>query len=359
MERGLCTSVLLVLTLVLVEYAVEGLAEENQQPPAVYIFGDSTVDVGTNNHLKDCRTKADSPYYGIDFDFSRPTGRFTNGHNIADLIVRHLGYKRSPPPFLSLINRMSGFQSAILRGVNFASGGSGIFDQTGNIQVVALGKQIQQFATVCSNITKVLGKAKADELLSKSIFIISAGSNDIFEYSENRTVLPAIFMDKLVEAYTTQIEELYNLGARKFAVLSVGAIGCVPKIRALNHGNCVDQVNQLAQAFYSLVSSVLQQLSSQYTEFNYSLGNLYEVTMTTILNYLVEGYKEIRTPCCGDANTTCHFGGNLCNNRNQYLFWDMFHPTQVASDTAARVLLFSEATELVNPNNISRLAVIP
>ena len=78
------------------------------------------------------------------------------------------------------------------------------------IQVVALGKQIQQFATVCSNITKVLGKAKADELLSRSIFIISAGSNDIFEYSENRTVLPAIFMDKLVEAYTTQIEVIVD-----------------------------------------------------------------------------------------------------------------------------------------------------
>lgn len=73
-------------------------------------------------------------------------------------------------------------------------------------------------------------------------------------------------------------------------MLSVGAIGCVPIMRALNHtGNCVDQVNQLAQAFYAVISSLLQQFSSQFEGFTYSLGNLYDVTMTTILNSVVEG----------------------------------------------------------------------
>ncbi|KAK1387939.1 GDSL esterase/lipase [Heracleum sosnowskyi] len=371
MKSGLCIYILVILTLAVADHrflklVVEGLPEEYNsltQPPAVYIFGDSTVDVGTNNHLKDCGTKADSPYYGIDFDFSKPTGRFSNGHNIADLIVRHLGYKRSPPPFLSLISRESSFKSAILRGANFASGGSGIFDQTGNKtykEVVPLRKQIQQFATVCGNITEVLGKAKADELISKSMYIISVGSNDIFEYSANATVLPDIFMANLIEAYTIQLEELFNLGARKFGVLSVGAIGCVPIMRALDHnGNCVDKVNQLAQAFYAVVSSLLQQFSSQFQGFTYSLGNLYDVTMSTILNSVVEGLTDVRTPCCGDANTTCKIGVKLCANRNDYLFWDMYHPTQVASDRAARVLLFSEAAEFVKPINISRLAVMP
>lgn len=89
--------ILVILTLALsdhrfasnLKYVVEGLPEESYStppPPAVYIFGDSTVDVGTNNHLKDCGAKADSPYYGIDFEFSKPTGRFSNGLNIADLI---------------------------------------------------------------------------------------------------------------------------------------------------------------------------------------------------------------------------------------------------------------------------------
>lgn len=38
----------------------------------------------------------------------------------------------SPPPFLALVQDMDYFKSNILGGVNFASGGSGIFDQTGS-----------------------------------------------------------------------------------------------------------------------------------------------------------------------------------------------------------------------------------
>ncbi|XP_022862756.1 protein FAR1-RELATED SEQUENCE 5-like [Olea europaea var. sylvestris] len=52
--------------------------------PCYFIFGDSLVDNGNNNNLN---TSANFNYlpYGIDFP-QGPTGRFTNGKNIADLI---------------------------------------------------------------------------------------------------------------------------------------------------------------------------------------------------------------------------------------------------------------------------------
>ena len=53
----------------------------------VFIFGDSTVDVGTNNFLLvSPEIKANFPYNGIDFPYSDPTGRFSNGYNTADQI---------------------------------------------------------------------------------------------------------------------------------------------------------------------------------------------------------------------------------------------------------------------------------
>lgn len=57
-----------------------------------FLFGDSLVDTGNNNYLFTL-SKADSPPYGIDFAPSggRPTGRFTNGLTIADII----GFKTS------------------------------------------------------------------------------------------------------------------------------------------------------------------------------------------------------------------------------------------------------------------------
>lgn len=52
--------------------------------PAVYLFGDSTFDVGTNNFLNDSTARADKKPYGIDFPNKNSTGRFSNGYNTAD-----------------------------------------------------------------------------------------------------------------------------------------------------------------------------------------------------------------------------------------------------------------------------------
>lgn len=52
---------------------------------AFFVFGDSLVDSGNNNYLA-TSARADSPPYGIDYPTRRPTGRFSNGLNIPDLI---------------------------------------------------------------------------------------------------------------------------------------------------------------------------------------------------------------------------------------------------------------------------------
>ncbi|PPS04634.1 hypothetical protein GOBAR_AA16031 [Gossypium barbadense] len=119
---------------VLVSLLAVALAEATTEPPAVYIFGDSTLDVGTNNYIPECLAKADFYFNGIDFPYSEPTGRFSNGLNTADEIVRLLGLRRSPPPFLQLVNDPSTFRKNILKGANFASGGSGILNSTGQYQ---------------------------------------------------------------------------------------------------------------------------------------------------------------------------------------------------------------------------------
>lgn len=59
-------------------------AEEVHLVPALYVFGDSTVDVGNNQHLPG-KSALHLPY-GIDFPHSRPTGRFSNGYNVADFV---------------------------------------------------------------------------------------------------------------------------------------------------------------------------------------------------------------------------------------------------------------------------------
>jgi len=54
--------------------------------PAIFVLGDSTVDVGTNSFLAGSKTRADFPFNGVDFPSSMPTGRFSNGFNTADFL---------------------------------------------------------------------------------------------------------------------------------------------------------------------------------------------------------------------------------------------------------------------------------
>ena len=57
-----------------------------QKAPAMFIFGDSLVDVGNNNHLKFSMNEADFSHYVIDFPNKVFTGRFSNGKNAADFL---------------------------------------------------------------------------------------------------------------------------------------------------------------------------------------------------------------------------------------------------------------------------------
>lgn len=60
-----------------------------QPTRAFFVFGDSIADNG-NNHFLATTARADTPPYGIDFPTHKPSGRFSNGLNIPDLISINL-----------------------------------------------------------------------------------------------------------------------------------------------------------------------------------------------------------------------------------------------------------------------------
>lgn len=72
---------------------------------ASFIFGDSLVDAGNNNYLSTL-SKANVPPNGIDFKATggNPTGRFTNGRTIGDLVGKE-------KKFFKLINALKYFFS--------------------------------------------------------------------------------------------------------------------------------------------------------------------------------------------------------------------------------------------------------
>jgi len=338
--------------------------------PPVYIFGDSTMDVGTNNFFPESRARANFAHNGIDFPNSEATGRFSDGLNTADHIMRELHYgKWSPKPYLFLTNCTSSFRMNIIKGANFASGGSGILPTTGfqsYVKVVSLGEQVQQFATVVLNLIEILGPNVAATKLSQAFFLISVGSNDVFDYQVyNSSFMSANqFMQNLMPAYYNHLQKLYNLGARKFAIISIPPIGCCPAERVSNTtpgGGCIDAGNEIAQAIYSETQLLLQNLSSQLPDMKYSLGNVYKMTKEIIENPQIIDIKEVQNACCGggpyNGRDLCNQTASLCPRRTDYLFWDLYHPTEKVAHSVA-VRLYNGSKQYVNPMNFSQLALI-
>ncbi|KAI9181824.1 hypothetical protein LWI28_019002 [Acer negundo] len=109
-------------------------------------------------------------------------------------VAKLMGHKGSPPPFLSQDSAFA-VKRRSFRGINFASGGSGLLDITGQTMltlmksgtpkdpndflqskqknVVTLGEQIQQFHTVHGNLIDTMGPSRTENLLSKSLLFIS------------------------------------------------------------------------------------------------------------------------------------------------------------------------------------------
>jgi hypothetical protein len=53
------------------------------------------VDVGNNNFIEKCNIscKANYPHFGVDYPDHAPTGRFSNGYNMADQLGMYLHTK--------------------------------------------------------------------------------------------------------------------------------------------------------------------------------------------------------------------------------------------------------------------------
>jgi hypothetical protein len=94
MGYGLLAMKALVLSSMVLSVVVASGVEppvQRRRVPAMYVFGDSTLDVGNNNHLEGEQVpRANKPYYGIDLPGSgKPTGRFSNGYNVADFVGKY------------------------------------------------------------------------------------------------------------------------------------------------------------------------------------------------------------------------------------------------------------------------------
>ncbi|KAK4776865.1 hypothetical protein SAY86_005553 [Trapa natans] len=253
--------------------------------PVTFVFGDSLTEVGNNNYLQSL-AKANYPYYGIDYEGGRATGRFTNGRTIGDIISEKLGIP-SPPPYLSLAPNDDKF----LEGVNYASGGAGILNDTGLyfIQRLSFDDQIESFNKTKQAIVGKIGQAAADRFSNKALYFIGIGSNDYV----NNFLQPFLpdglqythdeFVELLASTLEKQLKRLYKLGARKMIVHGLGPLGCIPSQRMKSTtGGCLKKVNQWVLEFNAQVQNLTTSLGRQLPKSQVVFADTYNAVLDLI-----------------------------------------------------------------------------
>ncbi|KAI4995435.1 hypothetical protein ZWY2020_035338 [Hordeum vulgare] len=341
-----------------------GPAKMARLVPAMYVFGDSTLDVGNNNYLPGPNVpRANMPLNGVDFPGgARATGRFSNGYHVADFIGMKLGLKESPPAYLSLAPRPTSLLlSALATGVSYASAGAGILDSTYAGNNIPLSRQVRYMESTKAAMEARVGNAAVRFLLSRSFFLLSVGSNDLFVFAAAQpTGDVAALYASLVSGYSAAITDLYGMGARKFGIINVGLLGCVPVVRALSAtGACNDGLNLLAAGFDDALSSLLAGLAGRLPGLVYSLADSYNLTQAAFANPAASGYVSVDSACCGSgrlgADSVCLPNSTTCADHDRFVFWDRVHPSQRAGERSAAAY-FDGAAGFTAPISFDQLA---
>ncbi|AAF43219.1 GDSL esterase/lipase [Arabidopsis thaliana] len=328
--------------------------------PALFVFGDSLIDNGNNNNIPSF-AKANYFPYGIDFN-GGPTGRFCNGLTMVDGIAQLLGL-----PLIPAYSEATGDQ--VLRGVNYASAAAGILPDTGGNFVgrIPFDQQIHNFETTLDQVASKSGGAVAiADSVTRSLFFIGMGSNDYL----NNYLMPNFptrnqynsqqFGDLLVQHYTDQLTRLYNLGGRKFVVAGLGRMGCIPSILAQgNDGKCSEEVNQLVLPFNTNVKTMISNLNQNLPDAKFIYLDIAHMFEDIVANQAAYGLTTMDKGCCGIGKNrgqiTCLPFETPCPNRDQYVFWDAFHPTEKVNLIMAKKAFAGDRT-VAYPINIQQLA---
>ncbi|KAL0326403.1 UNVERIFIED_CONTAM: GDSL esterase/lipase [Sesamum radiatum] len=327
---------------------------------AFLVLSANNADNGNNNNLPSF-AKANYYPYGIDFK-GGPTGRFSNGYTMVDTIAELLGL-----PLIPAYSEASGDQMRY--GVNYASAASGILDMKFcecQVSRIPFGQQIRNFENTLDQITDNLGAPDVAQTLAKCIFFVGMGSNDYLNnyllpnYNTRNQYNAQQYADLLVQQYSQQLTRLYNLGARKFVIAGLGLMGCIPSILAQsNNGVCSEEVNQLVLPFNTKTKAMINNLSANLPGARFSYIDIRHMFQDLLANARSYGFTVVNRGCCGIGRNrgqiTCLPFQTPCPNRNQYIFWDAFHPTEAVNVLFGRRAFYGNR-DVVYPMNIEQLA---
>ncbi|KAK2972889.1 hypothetical protein RJ640_030006 [Escallonia rubra] len=312
----------------------------NKSLSAIFIFGDSTVDPGNNNYIATI-FKSNFQPYGRDFVNHTPTGRFTNGRLATDFIASYAGVKDYVPPYLDPSLSME----ELMTGVSFASAGSGFDPLTPSMTgVISLPQQLEFFREWKTRVELAVGKKRTEGLIKKAAFVISAGTNDfIITYFgtiplTRQSYSVSSYHQFLMQNIQQFVQDLFDDGAQKIAMVGLPPIGCLPSvvtsnsIDAFNQRECIERLSSIARDYNRILRSKLESMQTSGVKIAYA--DIYRPLHDMIQGHINLGFDMVNTGCCAtgliETSILCNAQSPVCFDASKYVFWDAVHPTERA-----------------------------
>ncbi|MED6205066.1 hypothetical protein PIB30_014537 [Stylosanthes scabra] len=295
----------------------------------LFVFGDSYVDTENAVH-----SKAYSWPYGISsYPDHRPTGRNSDGKVFTDYIANYLNMTAPIP------NAFRN-ESNIQNGINFAFGGTGVYDT--HIDGPNLTAQINSFEQLIQQ------KLFTKEDLQNSVVLVNAGANDYSKHFQDRKFfdIPK-FISRLVNQLTTELKRFPSLGVGKVLVVLLQPVGCLPLVTFIDfHLVCIDLVNKISESHNKQLNNAIGQLKAETTGTNFVTLDLYKAMLQFLEEMMMKArngnssvsnayWNPLRECCepnlgheCGDVDDDNNPLYKVCDNPGAAFFWDQAHPSE-------------------------------
>ncbi|KAG4383403.1 hypothetical protein AAZX31_13G063300 [Glycine max] len=321
--------------------------------PAIFNFGASNADTGglaASFFVAAPKSPNGETYFG------RPAGRFSDGRLIIDFLAEKFGLPYLSPYLDSLGTNFSS-------GASFATAGSTIIPQQNlRFSPFSLGiqySQFQRFKPTTKFIRDQGGVFAAlmpkEEYFQEALYTFDIGQNDLTAgFSGNMTLLQVnASIPDIIKSFTSNIKNIYNMGARSFWIHNTGPIGCLPLILAnfpsaeRDSYDCAKAYNEVAQSFNHNLKEALAQLRTKLPLAAITYVDIYSAKYLLFKKPQKYGFELPHVACCGyggkyNFSSSVGCGGTIkvngndifvgsCERPSVRVVWDGTHYTEAAN----------------------------
>ncbi|KAF3457993.1 hypothetical protein FNV43_RR02655 [Rhamnella rubrinervis] len=300
-------------------------------PTKLFVFGDSYSDTGNSDKSK--------PYkcwkhpYGITFP-GKPTGRFSDGRIFTDYLAKFVEVK-SPLPYQKW--REMGGKGALEYGMNFAYGGTGVFETllggpNLTTQIDLFQKLIKQSVITTTD-------------LHSSLALVTIAGNDYSTFQAKNVSAQDYpsFITAMVDQTCLNLKHIRELGVKIIAMTNFQPLGCLPRLTAkISFQHCNDTLNELVNLHNTLLRQAVAKLNDEVEDSSpFLIIDLYASFMSIFEKKGVpQGgieFENLLKPCCVGTSSEYSCGSvdqsglnkyTICDDPKSAFFWDNLHLTQ-------------------------------